>query len=86
MKPYQPIVAEILNKTCPTNVLDAPSGAGWLKEMLTYEVTLDGLDLFSTKPEGYNFFQSENLDNGLPAYLGKYEAIVCCEGIEHLSR
>lgn len=34
-------------------------------------------------PAGYRYFENTDLDIGLPDNLGLYEAIVCCEGIEH---
>jgi len=79
-----PIVAEILNETKPLSVLDAPSGSGWLQPMLHFDHSIDGIDLFETKPYGYNDFINEDLDKGIPDNLGEYEAIVSCEGIEHV--
>lgn len=84
LKPYQPVVAKILNSERPENVLDAPCGSGWLRRLLNYDCQIDGLDLFAPPPENYRLFRTVNLDLELPADLGKYDAIVCCEGIEHL--
>ena len=83
MKPYQPVVASILNRLRPASILDAPSGNGWLKGLLRFETSIDGLDLFALPPEGYARFSNVDLDMGLPNDLGLYQAIVCCEGIEH---
>jgi SAM-dependent methyltransferase len=83
LKPYQPVVASILNQSRPKTILDAPSGSGWLKELLGFEAQIDGLDLFAPAPGGYRSFRNIDLDAGLPDELGLYEAIVCCEGIEH---
>lgn len=85
LKPYQPVVASILNQLRPTTILDAPSGSGWLKTLLRFETRIDGLDLFAQPAEGYDLFRNVDLDMGLPSDLGLYEAVVCCEGIEHFS-
>lgn len=37
MKPYMPVVADILNARKPKRILDAPSGSGWLRSMLRFE-------------------------------------------------
>ena len=83
MKPYQPVVASILDQLRPATILDAPSGSGWLKDLLSFEAKIDGLDLYAPPPEGYGLFRNVDLDQGLPDDLGLYQAIVCCEGIEH---
>ncbi|HSH93442.1 MAG TPA: class I SAM-dependent methyltransferase [Roseimicrobium sp.] len=82
-KSYQPVVAGILNSRKPGVLLDAPSGSGWLRKLLDFPCEVDGLDLFEKAPPGYRHFRNANLDLELPADLGKYDAIVCCEGIEH---
>ncbi len=46
MKPYMPIVVEILNKQAPSTILDAPSGEGWLWTMLKFDTKIDGIDFF----------------------------------------
>jgi SAM-dependent methyltransferase len=84
MKPYMPVVAGILNEIKPSSILDTPSGSGWLHSLLTFEHHIDGIDLFEDKPEGYRNFIKSDLDIGVPDNLGKYNAIVSCEGIEHL--
>lgn len=84
MKSYMPPVVEILNKKLPTTVLDAPSGLGGLLPMLKFNPEIDGIDLFELKPNGYRSFYKTNLDAGIPDELPKYDAIVSCEGIEHI--
>jgi SAM-dependent methyltransferase len=83
LKPYQPVVASLLNQSRLATILDAPSGNGWLRRLLKFDAQIDGLDLFAP-PDGYRAFRNVDLDLGLPADLGLYENIVCCEGIEHL--
>jgi 2-polyprenyl-3-methyl-5-hydroxy-6-metoxy-1,4-benzoquinol methylase len=78
------VVADILNEREPSSILDTPSGHGWLKSLLNFNFSIDGIDLFENKPKGYDKFYNANLDNGIPNNLGKYEAIVSCEGIEHI--
>ena len=84
MKPYMPIVVEILNKQAPSTILDAPSGEGWLQTMLKFDTKIDGIDFFENKPNGYRDFQKADLDFGIPKILPKYDAVVSCEGIEHI--
>src|SRR3989304_8640531 len=45
-KPYQTVVAEILNDKRPQAILDAPSGNGWLRSRLEYRADINGVDLF----------------------------------------
>ncbi len=61
-----------------------PSGDGWLNAVLDYPAELDGLDLFESKPTGYHDFRHIDLDMGLPDDLPRYDAIVSCEGLEHI--
>jgi hypothetical protein len=83
-KPHRHTVAEILNCSMPKTVLDAPSGSGWLRSALNYDMDIDGIDLFESKPDGYRLFKNGDLDLGIPDDLPLYEAIVSCEGVEHI--
>ena len=85
MKGYQPVVARLLGEKRPATVLDAPCGSGWLAHELTYAREIDGIDLFGEPPAGYRSFRAADLDAGLPEDLGRYEAVVCCEGLEHFA-
>ena len=85
MKSYQPVVAQLLGEKRPATVLDAPCGSGWLAPLLAFERQVDGIDLFGAPPAGYRSFRTADLDAGLPADLGRYEAIVSCEGLEHFT-
>lgn len=66
------------------SALDAPCGGGWLCRELGARVALDGIDLFEQTPAGYRRFWRHDLDEGLPGDCGPYDAIFCCEGLEHL--
>jgi len=77
------VVLEILNRTKPKEILDAPSGNGWLGERLGYDAVVDGVDLFETKHPNYRNHLVHDLDFGLPDHLPKYDAVISCEGIEH---
>jgi SAM-dependent methyltransferase len=74
---------QILAQVAPKTILDAPSGNGWLRQKLSYEATVDGIDLFETSIAGYRSVFNLDLDHGIPDDLPKYEAVVCCEGLEH---
>lgn len=84
MKPYEPVVVSILEESRPATILDAPSGSGWLGPRLQFDMQWDCVDLFAARPASCRTFRSADLDCGIPDDLGTYDAIVCCEGIEHL--
>jgi cyclopropane fatty-acyl-phospholipid synthase-like methyltransferase len=79
-----PVVAAIVSQAGARTVLDAPSGNGWLRAMLGSEVAIDGIDLYDAQPRGYRHFRAGDLDHGFPADLPTYDAVVSCEGIEHV--
>jgi SAM-dependent methyltransferase len=83
MKSYMPAVVKILKDIKANSILDAPCGDGWLKTMMNNEANFDGVDLFASTAKGYNKLIKYDLDKGLPKELGKYDAIVSCEGLEH---
>lgn len=86
MKAYEPIVGEIVRNARAKTVLDLPSGTGWLrKQVPDNSVELDGIDLYEGKPEGYRNFLQHDLDLAWPSVLGTYDAIVSCEGLEHIA-
>jgi SAM-dependent methyltransferase len=78
------VVLDLLSASRPATILDAPSGDGWLRKRLPYEAAVDGIDLFETRVDGYRSIFNFDLDDGLPAELPVYEAVACCEGLEHL--
>jgi SAM-dependent methyltransferase len=84
MKSFMPAVVEILKQHHAKVILDAPCGGGWLKQLIDWEVTMDGIDLFDSSASGYNNLFTFDLDKGLPKDIGLYDAIATCEGIEHL--
>jgi len=84
MKSFQKTIVEILDPIKPSNILDLPCGNGWLAESLKFNFQIDGIDLYDSKPDKYRHFQHFDLDKGLPENLLSYDAIVSCEGIEHL--
>jgi len=77
-------VGEILRAHAPGSILDMPSGSGWLISHVPPGTALDGIDLFQPSPRGYRNFVAADLDDGIPDRLGQYDAIVTCEGIEHV--
>lgn len=85
MKGYEPVVARLLAEKRPATVLDAPCGSGWLRGALAFPCEIDGLDLYGAAPAGYRRFAAADLDQGLPDMPGSYDAVVSCEGLEHLA-
>tara|TARA_B100000686_G_scaffold353186_1_gene457793 strand:+ start:1748 stop:2443 length:696 start_codon:yes stop_codon:yes gene_type:complete len=83
-KIYLEVVRDLINASKPKTILDVPSGNGRIKTLLNFSHHIDGIDLFETKPDGYRAFFKFDLDRGIPDYLGKYDAIISCEGLEHL--
>ncbi|MDN2566351.1 methyltransferase domain-containing protein [Aquibium sp. A9E412] len=85
-KVYKPVVARLVAEQAPARVLDLPSGNGWLASVLADAPPggIDGIDLYEDKPPGYARFWQADLDRPLPAPSDSYDAVVSCEGIEHL--
>lgn len=79
-----PAVAKVLKQRGARRVLDAPCGGGGLRAMIEGPVEMDGIDLYDVSARGYAHVYPHDLDRGLPAGLGHYDAIVSCEGLEHL--
>lgn len=84
-KPYRASVLECLQHHNPNSVLDIACGDGWLGRSHSALYRLDGVDFFRGAPEGYDNFHACDLNQGLPAHLGKYDAIVCCEAVAYLT-
>jgi SAM-dependent methyltransferase len=85
-KAYMPVVAALLAQARARQVLDAPCGNGWLARMVD-GVALEGIDLYAGTPPGYRAVHAHDLNDGLPAAVLSrgYDAVVSCEGIEHVS-
>lgn len=83
MKPHEAVVAALVKEKRPRTLLDAPCGTGWLGAQIDFDCRVDGVDLYGQPPPRYASFLAADLDAGLPATLGEYEAIACCEGLEH---
>jgi len=83
-KDFQNIVLKIIEKYKPSEILDCPSGDGWLAKRLNYRPVIDGIDLYEKGTEGYRNLEKHDLDNGIPNHFPNYDLIVCCEGIEHI--
>jgi SAM-dependent methyltransferase len=83
VKPHEAVVAALLREKRPRTLLDAPCGTGWLAQALDFDCRIAGVDLYGAPPAKYAAFVAADLDHGLPQTLGEYEAVVCCEGLEH---
>lgn len=85
-KPYRYAVADHLAQCTPRSVLDLATGDGWLAASLPDGVSIDGVDLFqAVPPPSYRTFVRMDINKGLPAHFGRYDAIVCCEAIAYLT-
>lgn len=87
VKGYVPAVVRLLAAAGAQRVLDAPCGNGWLARHTGGRLSLDGVDLYAGTPPGYRQVLVHDLNDGLPqACHGQdYDAVVSCEGIEHVS-
>jgi SAM-dependent methyltransferase len=83
VKAHEGVVAALVRQVRPPTLLDAPCGTGWLANQIDFDCRVDGVDLYGQAPPKYAGFHAVDLDGGLPAALGRYGAIVCCEGLEH---
>lgn len=83
-KAYRASVARALLAKKPQKVLDICCGDGWLPYALGPDVELHGMDLFEGAPVGYHQFIVADFNQGLPAELEQYDAIVCCEAMGYL--
>jgi 2-polyprenyl-3-methyl-5-hydroxy-6-metoxy-1,4-benzoquinol methylase len=86
MKSMQLSIMSIIHTIRPKKILDAPCGDGWFGLNLNYSAIIDGIDLYQPKAssmKSYRKFRKYDLDFGIP-FHGNYDAIVCCEGIEHI--
>lgn len=83
-KPYRAAVIAALSGHKPARILDVACGDGWLKAALPFSAEVDGIDFYAQQPEGYRHFHQADLVGELPAGLGVYDAIVCCEAIAYL--
>ena len=80
-----PMVSEYMNLHQPEKILDCPAGKGWLVKEINYSATLHGIDLYESGSEAYDDFFVQDLDRGINLKEQEYDAIVSCEGIEHLA-
>lgn len=85
-KPYRHAVANQLARLMPHRVLDLATGDGWLAKAVPETTTIDGADLFqAVAPSGYRDFLRTDINKGVPAQFGSYDAIICCEAIGYLT-
>ncbi len=85
LKPYQPVVLDLIQQSNARLILDAPSGSGWLPHQLTDDYQVDGVDLFADDiSTRYHQFFKQDMNAGIPKECPLYDCIVSCEGLEHL--
>lgn len=77
------VVIRILEARKPASILDAPCGAGWLREQYHGACAMDGVDLYEDSAKDYRKVHAFDLGQGLPETGTEYECVCCCEGIEH---
>jgi len=62
-------------------VLDMPAGNGWIgKQLDEFEMVVTSADINEDKP---HFYQVD-MEKPLPFSDEEFDAIICCEGIEHI--
>jgi len=62
-------------------VLDLPAGNGWIgKQLGEYGMEVTSADINKDKPN----FSQVDMEKPLPFSDEKFDAIICCEGIEHI--
>jgi len=62
-------------------VLDIPAGNGWIGEQLNqYGMEVISADINEDKPQ----FSQVDMEKHLPFLDEEFDAIICCEGIEHI--
>lgn len=83
-KAHRRAVADALNVFAPHSVLDICCGDGWLRNALAPPVIIDGIDFYSSAPQGYGLFVPADFNAGVPDEVGHYDAIVCCEAMGYL--
>ena len=86
VKPYHPVVLDIIQKTRAHKVLDAPCGTGWLGHALQSaqpERLVDGMGLyeFPDASAKYGEVVEHDLNLPAPALNAPYDAVVCGEAI-----
>lgn len=83
-KGYDTEVVKVLQAINAREILDAPSGGGWLPSAYP-SGAIDAIDLFPRPVIGYRATFTRDLNAGIPSGIGPYDAVVSCEGIEHLA-
>ncbi|MFA4912519.1 MAG: class I SAM-dependent methyltransferase [Burkholderiaceae bacterium] len=86
IKPYHPVVLDLIQQQRARRVLDAPCGTGWLGHALqatSPQVALDGLGLyeFPDAAAGYDEVVEHDLNLPAPDLNAPYDAVVCGEAI-----
>jgi len=66
-RPYRDSVLLALRGWCARHILDFPCGSGWLAEESDEGMTIDGIDLFASRPPGYARFARADMNYGIPA-------------------
>jgi SAM-dependent methyltransferase len=84
-KAYKPVVAALINKWKPREVLDLGAGSGWLRTVVDPATILDGIDELITTLDGYRSLYQADLNRGIPPDLGLYDCVVACEVIAYLT-
>src|SRR5208283_5535571 len=80
------VVAQVINNSKPNSILDVGTGNGWLLSQINYSVEIiDAIDWIVSERPGYRKSFIANLNNGIPADIGVYDCIVCCEVIAFLT-
>lgn len=86
IKPYHPVVLDLIRQHGAQRVLDAPCGTGWLGQALQAQqasVMVDGMGLYEFPEPSAGYAHVTEHDLNLPAAppTQPYDAVVCGEAI-----
>lgn len=84
LKPYYKPVLNLLDDDHCNAILDVPCGKGWLACLLDDTKTIDGADASDFAANKYRKFFKIDFNESLPLEDRSYDAVVSCEGLEHM--
>ena len=85
MKPYyKPVLDLLKDDDLRKDILDVPCGKGWVADLLADIKAIDGADASDLASNKYKEFFQIDFNDPLPLADESYDAVVSCEGLEHM--